>query len=70
MTETSEHHGPRLASGNLIPGVVAASAAAFVVFGFLVERPADVLRSLGAILTTRDALLTDYFGVGAIGGGV
>jgi Protein of unknown function (DUF1576) len=69
MTETSEHHEPRLASDNLILGVVAAYAAAFVVFGFLVQPAADVLRGLGAILTTRDALLTDYFGVGGIGGG-
>ena len=60
---------PRSASDNLILGIVAAYAAAFVVFGFLVQPPADVLRGLGAILTTRDALLTDYFGVGGIGGG-
>lgn len=69
MTETSEHHEPRLASDNLILGVVAAYAAAFVVFGFLVQPAADVLRGLSAILTTRDALLTDYFGVGGIGEG-
>ena len=69
MTGTSELQQPRLASDNLILEVVAAYAAAFVVFGFLVQAPADVLRGLGAILTTRDALLTDYFGVGGIGGG-
>ena len=69
MTGTSERQQPRLASDNLILGVVAAYAAAFVVFGFLVQPPADVLRGLSAILTTRDALLTDYFGVGGIGGG-
>src|ERR1700735_4959828 len=66
---TGEHHEPCVASDNLILGVVAAYAAAFVVFGFLVQPPADVLRGLSAILTTRDALLTDYFGVGGIGGG-
>jgi hypothetical protein len=69
MTGTSEHRQPRLASDNLILAVVAAYAAAFVVFGFLVQAPASVVRGLGAILTTRDALLTDYFGVGGIGGG-
>jgi hypothetical protein len=69
MTGTSERQQPRLASDNLILGVVAAYAAAFVVFGFLVQPPGDVLRGLSAILTTRDALLTDYFGVGGIGGG-
>lgn len=46
---------------------VCAYAAAFVVFGFVVDGPAAVLRGLGEILTTRDALLTDYFGVGGIG---
>jgi hypothetical protein len=69
MTGTSEQEQPRLASDHLILGVVAAYAAAFVVFGFLVQPPADVLRGLSAILTTRDALLTDYFGVGGIGAG-
>jgi Protein of unknown function (DUF1576) len=69
MTGTSQLQQPRLASDNLILGIVAAYAATFVAFGFLVQPPADVLRGLGAILTTRDALLTDYFGVGGIGGG-
>jgi hypothetical protein len=69
MTGTSERQHHRLASDNLILGVVAAYAAAFVVFGFLVQQPADVLRGLSAILTTRDALLTDDFGVGGVGGG-
>jgi hypothetical protein len=47
--------------------VVAAYAAAFVAFGFLVDGPAAVAGGLVAILTTRDALLTDYFGIGGIG---
>ena len=68
MTGTSERQPPRLASDSLILGVVAAYAV-FVIFAFLVQPPADVLRGLSAILTTRDALLTDYFGVGGIGGG-
>jgi hypothetical protein len=49
--------------------VVAAYAAAFVVFGLLVDGPDAVARGLVAILTTRDALLTDYFGIGGIGAG-
>jgi hypothetical protein len=69
MTGTTERQQPRLASDNLILGVVAAYAAAFVVFGFLVQPPDSIVRGLGAILTTRDALLTDYFGVGGVGGG-
>jgi hypothetical protein len=48
---------------------VSAYAAAFVGFGFLVDGPAAVARGLVTILTTRDALLTDYFGIGGIGAG-
>jgi hypothetical protein len=60
---------PRALTGRAILGVVAGYAAVFVVFGLWVEGPAVALRGLGEILTTRDALLTDYFGVGGIGGG-
>ena len=49
--------------------VVAAYAAAFVVFGFLVDGPGEIARGLLAITTSRDTLLTDYFGVGGIGAG-
>ena len=51
----------------VILGVVAAFAAAFVVFGIAVDGPDKVLRGLVEIVTTRDALLTDYFGIGGIG---
>jgi len=57
------------ASDGAILGTVAAVAAAFVVFGFLVDTPGGIARGLVAILTTRDTLLTDYFGVGGIGAG-
>ncbi len=69
MTMAAAPSGAPPASDRLILGVVAAYAAAFVVFGFIVQSPGGVIRGLGAILTTRDALLTDYFGVGGIGGG-
>ena len=46
MTGTREPYPPRLASDNLILGIVAACSAAFVVFGFLIQPPADVLRGL------------------------
>ena len=49
--------------------IVAGYAAAFVLFGLTLQSPAAVLRGLANILTTRDALLTDYFGIGGIGGG-
>ncbi len=48
---------------------VAACATAFVLFGFLVDSPAEIGRGLVAILLSRDVLLTDYFGVGGIGAG-
>jgi hypothetical protein len=49
--------------------IVAAYAAAFVLFGLMLQPPAALLGGLAHIITTRDALLTDYFGVGGIGGG-
>jgi hypothetical protein len=49
--------------------IVAAYAAAFVLFGLMLQSPAVLLGGLAHIVTTRDALLTDYFGVGGIGGG-
>jgi len=52
----------------IILSIVAAFAAAFVLFGFVVDGPQQVLHGLLEIVTTRDALLTDYFGVGGIGG--
>ena len=60
---------PRALSDRAILSIVAAYAAAFVLFGLMVQSPAALLGGLGAIVTTRDALLTDYFGVGGIGGG-
>ncbi len=49
--------------------IVAAYAAVFVLFGLVLQPPAALLAGLADILTTRDALLTDYFGVGGVGGG-
>lgn len=60
---------PSPLSDRLILAIVAAYASAFVVFGLLVDGPAAVLRGLVEIVTTRDALLTDYFGVGGVGAG-
>jgi hypothetical protein len=58
------------ASDRTILLIVAAYAAAFVVFGLVVDGPAKVARGLAAIITSRDTLLTDYFGVGGIGAGL
>jgi hypothetical protein len=61
---------PRRSQDNLILLIVACYATAFVAFAFLVDAPADVVRDLAAIVTSRDTLLTDCFGVGGIGGGL
>jgi hypothetical protein len=49
--------------------IVCLYAAAFVVFGFIIDGPEEIASGLLEIATTRDALLTDYFGVGGIGAG-
>ena len=68
--ETPRDAGPgpvRPVPESTILMVVASYAAAFVLFGLAVDGPAKVLHGLVEIVTTRDALLTDYFGVGGIG---
>lgn len=60
---------PSQVSDGLILGIVAAYAGAFVAFGLLVDGPQAVMRGMIEIVTTRDALLTDYFGVGGKGAG-
>lgn len=66
---TSDNDPPALVPDRVILAVIALYAAAFVAFGLGVETPSAALRGFFDILTTRDALLTDYFGVGGIGGG-
>ncbi len=60
---------PRTTPERTILMIVAAYAAAFVLFGLTLQSPAALFGGLADIVTTRDALLTDYFGVGGIGGG-
>jgi len=60
---------PAQVSDRVILLIVAAYGAAFVVFGVLVDGPDAVARGLVAITTSRDTLLTDYFGIGGIGAG-
>ena len=57
----------RAVDDRFILRVVAAYAAVFVAFGVLLDGPAQVAHGLIEIVTTRDALLTDYFGTGGIG---
>lgn len=57
----------QLPSNRLILGIVASYGLAFIVFGFLMSSPGEILNGLIEIITTRDALITDYIGVGGIG---
>ncbi len=67
-TKAAQHGtGPAPVSDRAILALVAAYATAFVAFGLVIDGPSAVARGLAAILTTRDTLLTDYFGVGGIG---
>ncbi len=50
--------------------IVALYAGLFVAFGFILDTPEAIVRGLVAIATSRDTLLTDYFGVGGLGGGL
>ena len=47
--------------------IVAGYAVAFAVFGLAVSGPSESGPRSFEILTTRDALITDYFGIGGIG---
>ena len=47
--------------------ILALFPAAFVLFGFIVDSPAEIFRGLVAILTSRDTLITDYVGLGGMG---
>jgi hypothetical protein len=64
---TTTNDKPSVVPDGVILLVVAFYAASFIVFGFLVDTPAGIARGLVAITTSRDSLLTDYFGVGGIG---
>jgi hypothetical protein len=64
---TDRQREPEHVSDNVILLIVSSYAAAFIVFGFLVDTPDEILRGMIEIITTRDALLTDYFGVAGIG---
>jgi|ERR1700680_1903645 hypothetical protein len=69
MTSVDADHGrdSEQITDRVIPLTVCAYAAAFVVFGFVVDTPERIFVGLIEIITMRDALLTDYFGAGGIG---
>ncbi|HYN78604.1 MAG TPA: DUF1576 domain-containing protein [Lamprocystis sp. (in: g-proteobacteria)] len=57
----------RETADRLILLLISGYATLFVVFGFLVSSPTAIGEGLVAIMTSRDTLLTDYFGVGGMG---
>ena len=57
----------QLLSDGTVLGIVAFYAGAFVVFGLVMSAPSEIFGGLLNILTVRDALLTDYIGVGGMG---
>jgi len=54
-------------SRTLLLGIVSLYALTFVAFGCISASPSEISRGLIEILTTRDALITDYIGVGGLG---
>jgi len=66
-----EHAGfatsPHSPSDGFVLSIVAFYALAFVVFGWIMSSPSQIWGGLITILTTRDALITDYIGLGGIG---
>jgi hypothetical protein len=66
--DTAAANNPRAYSSDARLLVVAAYAASFVVFGLAVSGPVETWRGLVAIWLSRDTLLTDYIGLGGIGG--
>ncbi|MFD3592402.1 DUF1576 domain-containing protein [Nocardia sp. NPDC058640] len=48
--------------------IITATALAFVLFGFAVDTPAQVVRGIGDIVFARDLVVTDFVGVGGLGG--
>lgn len=57
----------QLLADRLILRIIVSYALAFIVFGFLMSSPGEILNGLLQIITTRDALITDYIGVGGMG---
>lgn len=57
----------KMLCNRLILKIIVSYAFAFIVFGFIMASPSEILNGLIQIITTRDALITDYIGVGGMG---
>ncbi|MFN5514791.1 MAG: DUF1576 domain-containing protein [Cyanobacteriota bacterium] len=51
----------------LILRIIVVYALTFIIFGFFLSSPSEIFKGLLRIITTRDALITDYMGVGGVG---
>lgn len=67
MSDAASPAPPSVADGTRLL-VIAASAALFAGFGLILDGPMAAIRGLGDILVVRDTLITDYIGVGGLGG--
>lgn len=63
----AHHDSRRVLSDDAVLLIIAAYAASFVLFGFLVSPPREIAQGLVKIIMARDTLITDYIGVGGIG---
>lgn len=73
MSVAASHHRlspPAQHGDRVLLLIIALYAGLFVAFGFVVDTPDKILHGLIAITTSRDTLLTDYFGVGGLGAGL
>ena len=52
---------------NTILTIIAFYAITFIIFGFMMSPPREILSGLFRILTVRDTLITDYIGIGGMG---
>jgi hypothetical protein len=59
---------PRVRTNGELLLITALFPLTFVVAGLLIDGPVSVWHGLGRILTSRDTLITDYMGLGGIGG--
>ena len=66
MSEKTDY-GVEQVSEHGILLVISLYALGFVIFGFWVESPDKIFQGLIEIITTQDALLTDYIAVGGMG---
>lgn len=62
LESLGERHHDRL-----ILWIILSYALAFIAFAVLIASPVEILNGLIRIITTRDALITDYIGVGGAG---